>query len=88
MVNATQTIAKCCHSERKAYWKPKPSAWEIKPGAVSKNRICNISGVPRTTQIKPRVTMLRGLIFDLEPNDKSKPSGRAVINVIKKIKKV
>lgn len=40
------------------------------------------------TQIKPLVIMLMGLNFDFEPNDKSKPNGRAVINVIKKIKKV
>lgn len=40
------------------------------------------------TQIKARVTALMGLILDLEPKDKSKPNGNAVINVIKKIKKV
>ena len=57
-------------------------------GPKVKNMIWSISGVPRMTQTKALVIALIGFILDIEPKAMHKPRGRAINNVMPKMRAV
>ena len=46
---------------------------------------CSISGVPRITLIKNRVSQLKGFIFDMRPKATKRPNGMLSTSVRKKM---